>query len=186
MHPLVDHILRVCREHDVHPVDMSRDRFRELTDEPIVGLKIGSANFISWNEGKRRAAVAMVDERSDGDPCIPVIPEGQELSGLTTATRNARGEVTYVKTKAKKKSEQDRANELQALATSLRDLTPPRDWRIDLPSDPGPENKLNIHVFGDPHFGMRADGEETGSYTWGLAEAVRAHDAALRRRRRTS
>ena len=179
MHPLVEHILRVCREHGVHPVDMSRARFRELTDAPIIGLKKGAKNFIEWGEAKRRATVDMVNDQAAGDPCMPVIPEGQELSGLTTATRNARGEVTYVKTRAKKPDARAKEEALKKLARSLVEIVEPREWTIPAPALPGPEDAFNIHVFGDPHFGMRANGEETGGMSWGIGDAIRAHDAAI-------
>lgn len=178
MHPLVEHILKVCREHGVHPLDMSRARFRELTKDPVIGMKKGSARFIEWAEAKRRATVDMVDEQDELDPCIPIVAHGLKLSGTTTLTRNTRGEPVYVKTKADD-SKQAKAEALKDIARSLVEIVEPREWTIPTPILPGPKDAFNIHVFGDPHFGMRADGEETGGMTWGLADAIKAHDAAI-------
>lgn len=175
MHPLVSLILRVCRAEGVHPNDMSRDRFRELCLEPVTGLKVGSANYIGWNEARRRALVEMRETPANDDASLPIVPEGFALDRVSTLTRNAKGEPQWTIANREK---QRAAEALERIAERLNEVVKPRTWTIPRPKSAPAEDLLSVVVFGDPHIGMKAIAAEAGQ-DWDLAAGIDIHKRAV-------
>lgn len=101
------------------------------------------------------------------------LPMGQKLKGTSTLTRNAAGEVQWVKT-----NEDNEAWQAAMLASfrAMSEQLPQVEPR--LAAERARADLLTIYPMGDPHIGMYSWAEETGD-NWDLAIAERLHCSAI-------
>lgn len=165
--PLAEQILAVCKAHDIHPSNLTRNAFRRLHQGRITGTKT-----TLWSEATAEASQSIGD--TAGIP-MPAIPPGFAVQKVSTMVRTEDGKPQWIKADRERES---RAAAIERIAAMLNGLVKPRDWQIPAPEEDLPNDLLSVIVFGDPHIGMYAVAAEAGQH-WDIKRGTDIHKRAI-------